>query len=125
MERMEPLGTDEIRRSFVNCSKSQVKAISFPKGYDALDWASLDYLGWRDPKAPNRGYLVVPRDGGIVGIAVSRGAHHDRPVRLRDLQQHVGPDTRRQRRRQQRRREPDPDVLAGADRVGRNTPQSS
>jgi hypothetical protein len=74
MERMDPVSTDEIRRSFVNSSKSQVKAITFPKGYDVLDWASLDYLGWRDPKAPNRGYLVVPTDDGLVGIAVSTAA---------------------------------------------------
>jgi hypothetical protein len=68
---MEPLNTDQVRRSFVNCSKSQVKAITFPKGYDALDWEPLDHLGWRDPKARDRGYLVVPREDGSVGIAVS------------------------------------------------------
>jgi hypothetical protein len=67
---VEPLSADEIRRSFVNSSKSQLKAMSLPPGFTELPWESLDYLGWRDPKAPNRGYLVVRRDAGITGIAV-------------------------------------------------------
>ena len=33
-------------------------------------WDDLVVLGWRDPKAPLRGYLVVERDGEPVGIAV-------------------------------------------------------
>jgi hypothetical protein len=68
---VEPLNGDEIRRSFVNSTKSQVKAIALPSRLAELPWESLDFLGWRDAKAPNRGYLVVRRDGGVTGIAVS------------------------------------------------------
>ncbi|GAA1555312.1 FBP domain-containing protein [Kribbella hippodromi] len=68
---MEPLSADEIRRSIVNSSKSQVKALTLPLGYAELPWESLDFLGWRDPKAPNRGYLVVRREDSVTGIAVS------------------------------------------------------
>ncbi|MER7245670.1 FBP domain-containing protein [Kribbella sp. NPDC000426] len=68
---MEPLSGDEIRRSFVNSTKSQVKAIALPSRFTELHWESLDFLGWRDAKAPNRGYLVVRREGGVTGIAVS------------------------------------------------------
>jgi FBP C-terminal treble-clef zinc-finger len=68
---VEPLSGDEIRRSFVNSTKSQVKAIALPSRLAELPWESLDFLGWRDAKAPNRGYLVVRRDGGVTGIAVS------------------------------------------------------
>ncbi len=68
---MEPLSADDIRRSFVNSTKSQVKAIALPSKFTELPWESLDFLGWRDGKAPNRGYLVVPRDDGVTGIAVS------------------------------------------------------
>ena len=68
---MEPLSADEIRRSFVNSTKSQVKAIALPSRFTELPWESLDFLGWRDGKAPNRGYLVVRRDAGVTGIAVS------------------------------------------------------
>jgi hypothetical protein len=68
---VEPLSGDEIRRSFVNSTKSQVRAIALPSRFAELPWESLDFLGWRDAKAPNRGYLVVRRDDGVTGIAVS------------------------------------------------------
>ncbi|MEU8222535.1 FBP domain-containing protein [Kribbella sp. NPDC048915] len=71
---MEALSADEIRRSFVNLSKSQVKAITLPPKFTELPWESLDYLGWRDGKAPNRGYLVVRRDDGVTGIGVTTQA---------------------------------------------------
>lgn len=71
---MEALSADEVRRSFVNSSRSQVKAMTLPAGFADLPWEALDFLGWRDSKAPNRGYLVVPRDGGITGIAVNTAA---------------------------------------------------
>jgi hypothetical protein len=71
---VQPLTADEIRRSFVNSSKSLVKAMTLPRDFAELPWESLDYLGWRDPKAPARGYLVVPREAGITGIAVNTAA---------------------------------------------------
>jgi hypothetical protein len=71
---VEPLSADEIRRSFVNLSKSQVKAITLPPKFAELPWESLDFLGWRDGKAPNRGYLVVRRDDAVTGIGVTTQA---------------------------------------------------
>jgi FBP C-terminal treble-clef zinc-finger len=70
---VEPLSADEIRRSFVNSTKSQIKSMTLPPFAELL-WESLDYLGWRDPKAPNRGYLVVQRDTGVTGIAINTQA---------------------------------------------------
>ena len=71
---MEPLSAEEIRRSFVNSSKSLVKAMTLPRDFTDLPWSSLDYLGWRDPKTPARAYLVVRRDSGVTGIALSTAA---------------------------------------------------
>lgn len=71
---MQPLTAEEIRRSFVNSSKSLVKAMTLPQDFGDLPWDSLDYLGWRDPKAPARGYLVVRREDGVTGIAVNTAA---------------------------------------------------
>jgi hypothetical protein len=31
---------------------------------------SLDYLGWEDPKAPGRGYLVTERGGRVRAVAL-------------------------------------------------------
>lgn len=71
---MQPLSAEEIRRSFVNSSKSLVKAMTLPRGFTELPWDSLDYLGWRDPKAPNRAYLVVRRDSEVIGVALNTQA---------------------------------------------------
>ena len=41
-----------------------------PAGFADLDWDSLAVLGWRDPKAPLRGYLVLERDDRLLGISL-------------------------------------------------------
>jgi hypothetical protein len=35
-----------------------------------MPWEDLDFLGWRDPKAPNRSYLVTERDDRLMGIVL-------------------------------------------------------
>jgi hypothetical protein len=67
---VEPLTEQQIRRSFVNCSKGEANSVTLPRDLDQLPWEDLELLGWRDAKAPLRGYLVVPRDGRPVGIAL-------------------------------------------------------
>ena len=67
---MHALTESAIRRSLVNCSRSEATAMTPPRDLADLDWPSLDVLGWRDPKAELRGYLVHERDDGVVGIAL-------------------------------------------------------
>ncbi|TYP84756.1 FBP domain-containing protein [Blastococcus xanthinilyticus] len=67
---MRPLTETEVRRSFVNCSRGEAKTLALPRDFGELDWSEQDVLGWRDPKAPLRGYLVADVDGETVGIAV-------------------------------------------------------
>jgi hypothetical protein len=64
------LTEQQVRRSFVNCSQGEAKGLALPRDFADLDWAALELLGWRDPKAPLRGYLVVETDDGPVGLAV-------------------------------------------------------
>jgi hypothetical protein len=68
--RVEPLSENRIRDSFVNCSKGEAKRLSLPGRLVDLNWLDLDFLGWRDPKAGNNAYVVVPRAGGPVGVAL-------------------------------------------------------
>jgi hypothetical protein len=65
---MVPLSEDEIRRSFVNCSRGIAKAATLPAGFGGLDWDPLDFLGWHDPKVPSRSYLVLPHAQRVVGL---------------------------------------------------------
>ncbi|MGY1635668.1 FBP domain-containing protein [Geodermatophilus sp. SYSU D00742] len=67
---MQALTERQVRRSFVNCSRGEAGGLALPLGFPDLDWAELEVLGWRDPKAPLRGYLVLEVDDGPLGIAV-------------------------------------------------------
>jgi len=67
---VRPLTEPQVRRSFVNCSRGEAQGLTLPRGFADLDWSGLDVLGWRDPKAPLRGYLVLDLADGPVGIAV-------------------------------------------------------
>ncbi|CAM5304075.1 MULTISPECIES: FBP domain-containing protein [Streptomyces] len=67
---MDPLDEKRIRTSFINCSKGEASRINLPANLSALPWDDLDFLGWRDPGAPDRSYLVAPREGGIVGVTL-------------------------------------------------------
>ncbi|NPC96868.1 FBP domain-containing protein [Nocardioides sp. zg-DK7169] len=73
---MEPLTSEEIRRSFVNCTKGEASRLPLPKAVPASRWEQLDFLGWRDAGAPDSAYLVVPGDAGPVGVVlrISNGA---------------------------------------------------
>ncbi|MFC8922176.1 FBP domain-containing protein [Cellulosimicrobium sp. NPDC057127] len=64
---MNPLTEKQIRASFVNASRREAAQATLPD-LDALDWERLDYLGWRDRKAPLSAYAVVPLDGEPVGV---------------------------------------------------------
>ncbi|MBM7085111.1 FBP domain-containing protein [Micromonospora humidisoli] len=56
---MEPLTEQEIRSAFVNCTKGESKRLYVPRDLAERPWPDLDYLGWRDPRAPDRAYLVT------------------------------------------------------------------
>ncbi|MEU1473674.1 FBP domain-containing protein [Streptomyces sp. NPDC005760] len=67
---MEPLTEQEIRAAFVNCTKGEAKRLSVPRDLADRPWADLDYLGWRDPQAPDRAYLVTVLDGRPTALAL-------------------------------------------------------
>jgi hypothetical protein len=67
---MNPLSENEIRGSFVNCSKGEARRLNLPRSLADVPWADLDFLGWRDPGAPDRGYLVTERHGQLIGLTL-------------------------------------------------------
>ncbi|MFG2074725.1 FBP domain-containing protein [Nonomuraea maritima] len=67
---MNPITERDIRGSFVNCSKGEARRLGLPRDLARTPWSDLDFLGWRDPGAPERAYLVAERDGGLVGVAL-------------------------------------------------------
>ncbi|MEU0571982.1 FBP domain-containing protein [Nonomuraea sp. NPDC005983] len=71
---MKAVTEQEIRASFVNCSKGEAKRLTLPRGLTEQPWDDLDFLGWRDSGAPDRGYLVTDRGGEVVGVALRLAA---------------------------------------------------
>ncbi|MFE1291438.1 FBP domain-containing protein [Streptomyces sp. NPDC058751] len=67
---MRPLTEQAVRDSFVNCSRGEAKRLATPRDLGELPWDDLDFLGWRDPGAPDRSYLVAELEGDLVGVAL-------------------------------------------------------
>jgi hypothetical protein len=67
---MRPVTEADIRGSFVNCSKGAAQRAGLPRDLDEQPWSELDFLGWRDPGAPERAYLVTERGPDLVGLAL-------------------------------------------------------
>ncbi|MGS2616013.1 FBP domain-containing protein [Micromonospora sp. LZ34] len=67
---MLPRTESAIRASFVNCTKGEAKRLAVPKDLAERPWADLDFLGWRDPSAGERAYLVAETGAGLVGVAL-------------------------------------------------------
>lgn len=67
---MKPLTEREIRAAFVNCTKGEAKRLSVPRDLEERPWDDLDFLGWRDPQAPDRAYLVAELEGGPTAVAL-------------------------------------------------------
>ena len=65
---MLQLTATDIRSSFINASLRERKALTLPRDLENLPWDNLDYLGWRDPKIPGIGYVIVELEEGPVGI---------------------------------------------------------
>ncbi|MEV4179533.1 FBP domain-containing protein [Nonomuraea sp. NPDC049709] len=83
---MRPMTENDIRTSFVNCSKGEARRAGVPKDLDEQPWDDLDFLGWRDPGAPDRGYLVAERDDGSrVGIALRATSGSSRGFTARSM----------------------------------------
>jgi hypothetical protein len=74
---MSPLTDRQLRTAFVNLSKGEASRVNVPADLDRQPWDDLDYLGWRDPKAPMRAYLATEREGRLcaVGLRLSSESH--------------------------------------------------
>ncbi|WP_433155109.1 FBP domain-containing protein [Actinomadura nitritigenes] len=70
---MRAITERDVRSCFVNCSKGDAKRLNLPKDFAQSPWTGLDFLGWRDPKAPDRAYLIAEKDDRLTGVARRSG----------------------------------------------------
>jgi len=66
---MKALTEPDIRSSFVNASPEEAIRMPLP-GLHEMYWDEREYLGWRDPSSPQRGYLVSWQEGRAIGIVL-------------------------------------------------------
>jgi hypothetical protein len=66
---VKQLSPTEIRESFVNASPDETQRVPLP-GLHEVMWDEREYLGWRDPRSRQRGYLVHWVDDRAVGIVL-------------------------------------------------------
>ncbi|MEV6123308.1 FBP domain-containing protein [Streptomyces sp. NPDC052077] len=64
---MRPLSREEVRDAIVNPDPAE-KRLRLPAWFDDVRWHRIDYLGWRDLRAPRRAYLVAEADGRALGV---------------------------------------------------------
>ncbi|WP_311199497.1 FBP domain-containing protein [Pseudoclavibacter albus] len=64
----------EIRDTFINASRKEIRSLTLPAGFEAIDWDRLDYFGWQDPKVARRAYVVVPTLEGTLRAILFRRA---------------------------------------------------
>ncbi len=69
---MHALTEQQIRDCFVNATRREVAQATIPD-LGTLPWDRLDYLGWRDRRAPLSAYVVLEHDDGPVGVLLRAG----------------------------------------------------
>lgn len=69
---MRPIDERAIRASFRNASRKEVSDLNLPAGFPDIDFDRLDYLGWVDPKAPRRAYVITEIDERPVGALLQQ-----------------------------------------------------
>ena len=57
----------QLRACFLNVSQRERQGIVMPD-LATIRWDAIDYLGWRDRKQPQLGYVVVDLDGRATGV---------------------------------------------------------
>jgi hypothetical protein len=74
------LNEQQLRSSFVNASQRERKELTLPDLANTR-WDDLDYLGWRDRRNPNQGYVIAEVDGELVGVLLRKadGGVRSRP----------------------------------------------
>jgi hypothetical protein len=77
-ENVKPLSETEIRSSIVNATHGEIERMPLPGLHEVL-WEEREYLGWRDHRAPLRGYLVHWVQDQPVGVVLRASGASMRP----------------------------------------------
>lgn len=66
---MKAMSEEQLRAAVLNASPTEAERMPVP-GLHEVVWHDREYLGWRDPGSPTRGYLAYWQDDRPVVIAL-------------------------------------------------------
>lgn len=69
---MKAFSQQQILDAFRGATRSEVKKVSFPLDFDAVDFDRIEFYGWRDRKIPRRAYVAVEHNGELVSLILNR-----------------------------------------------------
>lgn len=72
---MRPLSRAEARAAVTNTDPTGDR-VRLPGHFDEIRWDDIEFLGWRDPRAPQRAYLVADDDGRALGVVLRQSPSH-------------------------------------------------
>jgi len=67
---MHALTETQVRDALVNAVGDERQRLELPHDFPIVEWDHIDFLAWRDPRTPSRGYVIAELDGGPVGIVL-------------------------------------------------------
>lgn len=68
---MDPYSLSTLRSALGNVDSPTRRTVRMPSHSWSPAVADRDFRGWRDPSAPQRGYLFVETDNGLEGIMLT------------------------------------------------------
>ncbi|WP_433785736.1 FBP domain-containing protein [Actinomycetospora sp. CA-101289] len=71
---MHALTADAVRRSMINCSKGDAQRMTLADDVVGTDLDEVEFVGWRDPRMPQRAYLVSLHEGVVTGVLLRPAA---------------------------------------------------
>jgi hypothetical protein len=81
---VRPLSDKQIRASLINATRRETTQATLPD-LAGVSWDQIDYLGWRDRKAPLAAYVVLELAGEPTGILLRAGTASATTVRRKAL----------------------------------------
>lgn len=73
----------DVRRALINSTRSRATSMTPPAAWPPAGADELDFIGWADPKAPRRAYLVLgpPALDDVVAVELRLPTAGARPAR--------------------------------------------
>lgn len=67
---MRAVTETDVREALVNASPHELEQLALPMRFALAEWDFLDFFAGTDAENPRRGYVLMEREGGLVGVVI-------------------------------------------------------